>query len=57
MDRPQRIYIAGPMCTPLTIPTCYSGSTNGELRWCSCNSRLEFYCNGSWYYINADGSV
>jgi len=45
------------LCTPLTVPTAYDGSSNGELRWCSSYNRLEFYCNGSWYYINSDGSA
>ncbi len=50
-------YLLWALCTPLTVPTCYSSSANGGLRWCSSCSRLEFYCNGSWYYINADGSA
>jgi len=25
---------------------------NGQLRWCTCASKVEVYCNGSWYALH-----
>jgi len=44
-----RAYFGGSMILPSYGNTC---DGNGQLRWCSSTSKVQVYCNGTWYALH-----